>query len=271
MQFYVLFPAMLALVRRTAGHHVALLAASLVLQGLIVSLMHWRVFPPGMQGFWASREVISYQFYLLAGMVVALHMDDVHQWIVRHVWTILTVTVVAAVVAEVWYVLSARHDVPWLGSGSDPLQPMRHPVQHRRHRLHLPRRRPPRRPSAGRRPSGRWSGPAPTTRTASTSGRWSSSSSSRGWAGDRLDQCLSWPVVSVLTVTVVFLACVLMTSLLSRTPATVPLTGRQRQEWRTWIPERWRSRPTTADELAAEEAVSSPIDPEPVGQTPASR
>ena len=29
MQFYVLFPAMLALVRRTAGHHVALLAASL--------------------------------------------------------------------------------------------------------------------------------------------------------------------------------------------------------------------------------------------------
>ena len=87
------------------------------------------------------------------------------------------------------------------------------------------------------------------------------------WLGWRrqLDQYLSWPVVSVLTVTVVFLACVLMSSLLARTPVTVPLTGRQRQEWRTWIPERWRSRPTTADELAAEEAVSSPIDPEPTG------
>ena len=57
-----------------------------------------------MQGFWATREVISYQFYLIAGMVVALHLDDVHQWIVRHVRLVLAVTVAAAVVAEVWYV-----------------------------------------------------------------------------------------------------------------------------------------------------------------------
>jgi peptidoglycan/LPS O-acetylase OafA/YrhL len=270
MQFYILFPAMLALVRRTAGHHVALLAASLVLQGLIVSLMHWRVFPPGMQGFWASREVISYQFYLLAGMVVALHMDDVHQWIVRHVWTILTVTVVAAVVAEVWYVLSARHDVPWLGSGSDPLQPIVIPFNIGAIAciylvgVHLVDRR-----------------RSTTVRAMIRSGSDNSYGVYLGqmvfilalsWLGWRqLDQYLSWPVVSVLTVTIVFLACVLMTSLLSRTPATIPLTGRQRQEWRTWIPERWRSRPTTADELAAEEAVSSPIDPEPVGRASASR
>ena len=236
---------------------------------MIVSLMHWRVFPPGMQGFWASREVISYQFYLLAGMVVALHMDDVHQWIVRHVRLVLAVTVAAAVVAEVWYVLSARHDVPWLGSGSDPLQPIVIPFNigaiaciYLVGVYLVDRRR------------------STTVRAMVRSGSDNSYGVYLGqmvfilalsWLGWRqLDQYLSWPVVSVLTVTVVFLACVLMTSLLSRTPVTVPLTGRQRQEWRTWVPERWRSRPTTADELAAEEAVSSPIDPEPCRAKPAS-
>ena len=47
MQFYVVFPLLLALVRRTGGHHVALVVVSLVLQGVIVGLMHWRVLPSG--------------------------------------------------------------------------------------------------------------------------------------------------------------------------------------------------------------------------------
>jgi peptidoglycan/LPS O-acetylase OafA/YrhL len=265
MQFYVLFPALLVLVRRTDGHHAALVAASLALQVLIVSLMHWNVLPPAMRGFWATREVVSYQFYLLAGMVVALHMDDVHRWICRHARAIVAATVAAAVGAEVWYVLATRHVGSWLGSGSDPLQPIVIPFNigaiaciYLVGVFLVDRRR------------------STTVRATIRSG----SDNSYGvylaqmvfilalsWLGWRqLDHYLSWPVVGVLTVAVVFLACVLLTSLLARTSATVPLTGRQRQEWRTWVPERWRSRATTPEEVAVEEAVSSAIDPEPAAR-----
>jgi peptidoglycan/LPS O-acetylase OafA/YrhL len=271
MQFYVLFPLLLLLARRATGHHGVLMAVSLAVQVLIVSLMHWKVLPPYMRGFWASREIISYQFYLLAGMVAAMHLDDVHNWICRHVRFILVGTVGAAAAAEVWYVLSAKHIVPWMGSGSDPLQPIVIPfncgaiaciylvgvylVDARR---------------------------STTVRAMIRSG----SDNSYGiylaqmvfiialsWLGWRaLDHYLSWPVVSLLTITIVFLGCILLTSLLARTPLTVALTGRQRQEWRTWVPERWRSRPTSPAELAAEEAVMSAIDPDPLATTgPAAR
>jgi len=272
MEFYVLFPLLLLLVRKTTGHHGLLMAASLVLQVLIVSLMHWRVLPPEMRGFWASREIISYQFYILAGMVAAVHLDDVHDWICRHVRLILVGTVVAAAVAEVWFVLSAKHVVPWMGSGSDPLQPIAIPFNVGAIAciylvgvyLVSPRR-------------------SATVKAMIRSG----SDNSYGiylaqmlfiialsWLGWRvLDNYVPWPIVSILTVTIVFLGCILITSLLARTRLTVALTGRRRQEWRTWVPERWRSRPTTPAELAQEEAVSSAIDPDPLatpaGATPA--
>ena len=51
LEFYALFPLFLLLLRRTVGHHTALLVASGVLQVLIVSLMHWGVFPRWMRGF----------------------------------------------------------------------------------------------------------------------------------------------------------------------------------------------------------------------------
>ena len=34
--------------------------------------MHWGLAPGWMTGYWATREVTSYQFYLIAGMVMAL-------------------------------------------------------------------------------------------------------------------------------------------------------------------------------------------------------
>ena len=75
LEFYAVFPLLLILLRRTVGHHGLLLAASATLQLLIVSLMHWGVFPHWLRGFWATREVTSYQFYLIAGMVVAFHLE----------------------------------------------------------------------------------------------------------------------------------------------------------------------------------------------------
>ena len=75
----------LVLVRKTAGHHGLVLLASGLVQVVLVSTMHWGLVPGWMQGYWATREVTSYQFYLVAGMVVAMHLDEFHEWLCSHV------------------------------------------------------------------------------------------------------------------------------------------------------------------------------------------
>jgi peptidoglycan/LPS O-acetylase OafA/YrhL len=232
LEFYALFPLLLVLVRRTAGHHRLLLVVSGGLQLALVSLMHWRVAPTWMQGFWATREVTSYQFYLVAGMVVAFHLDECHRWICTHVRLIVGFTVASAIAAEAWYYLSAEHVVSWLGSSSDPFQPIVIPfnigaiaciyligvalVDHRR---------------------------SARVRAATRSG----SDNSYGvylaqlifitlmtWLGWRnLNAYVPWPVVTVISVVVVFIASVGLTEVLARTRLAKPLTGRTRIPWRT--------------------------------------
>ena len=124
LEFYVVFPLLLILLRRTVGHHGLLLAVSAALQVLIVSLMHWGVLPHWMRGFWATREVTSYQFYLIAGMVVAFHLEEVHRWLCSHVRLVLGATLASAALAEAWYYLAVYHVVSWFGSSSDPFQPI---------------------------------------------------------------------------------------------------------------------------------------------------
>ena len=276
MQFYVFFPLLLALLRKTKGHHVALLVVSAAVQITFVSLMHWKVLPSQMQGFWGSREVISYQFYLVAGMVVALHLDVVHDWIYQHWRVILLATVGAALVSEAWYILAVHHVAAWLGSGSDPLQPIVLPF------------------NVGAIACIYLVGVFLVDRRRSTTVRAMIRSSSDnsygvylaqmvfitaltaiGWR--HLDNYLPWAIVCVVTVALVFLACVLLTSLLARTPLSVPLTGRQRQRWDTWLPAPWRpavaevpSVPTTgwthrgaAPAPDGETVVASPLDLDP--------
>ena len=47
-------------------------------------------------GFWQTRLVLSYPLYLIGGIVVALHLDDVHAWVVRHARAIIVATVLCA-------------------------------------------------------------------------------------------------------------------------------------------------------------------------------
>lgn len=262
MQFYVVFPLMLRLVQRTTGHHVALVLGSLVLQVLITSLMHWKVLPPQMRGFWATREIISYQFYLLAGMVVALRLDEFHDWLCRHVVGVLVATTAAAVVADTWFVLSARHVVPWMGSGSDPLQPIVIPFNIGAIAsiyllgVYLVDRR---RPNSVRAMIRAGSDDSYGIYLAQMV--FIIALTSAGWR--QLDTVLPWPLVCVATATLVFGACILLTSVLARLPFSEQLTGRERQPWHTWLPEPWRRTPATAAERAAETRVHSPIDPEP--------
>jgi peptidoglycan/LPS O-acetylase OafA/YrhL len=254
MQFYVLFPALFWLVRRFAGRPWALMTVAFGVQVLMTSLMHWGVLPAHMRGYWATREVTSYLFYLVAGMVVALNLDAVHGWLVRNGWRIFAATVVAAAAAEGWYVAAHDHLASWLGSGSDPLQPIVIPFNVGAIAcvylfgvwLVAP---------------GRW----PRIRAMAMSGSDNSYSvylaqmlfvyalADLGWRS--LDHVVPWPVVAAVGVAIVFLSCVFMSSLLARTPLAVPLTGRRRERWSTWLPEGWR-RPR---EVERRESVS-PID-----------
>ncbi len=232
LEFYALFPLLLVLLRRTAGHHGIVLLVSGVFQLVLVSTMHWNVAPAWMRGFWATREVTLYQFYLVAGMVVAMHLDEFHDWLCGHVRLIVASTLAAAVVAEVWYYLAADHVASWLGSSSDPFQPIVVPfnigaiasiyligvalVHRRRSRR---------------------------TRSIVQSGSDNSYGvylaqllfiTALGWLGWRhLNGYLPWPLVSAITVVLVFVACIGLTELLARTPLAKPLTGRTRLPWRT--------------------------------------
>ena len=205
-------------------------------------------------------EVTSYQFYLIAGMVMALHLDEFHQWLCTHVWTIVAATLAAAGAAEAWYYLSVDHVVSWLGSSADPFQPIVIPfnvgaiaciylvgvalVGHRR----SPR----------------------TPRRAVHSG----SDNSYGvylaqllfitvlsWLGwSRLNDVLPWPVVSAVTVALVFAACLGLTEILARTPLAKVLTGRTR------VPPRTRPKDGGTEAVAPPAASSrSPKVHEPVG------
>jgi peptidoglycan/LPS O-acetylase OafA/YrhL len=166
----------------------------------------------------------------VAGMVVAMHLDEFHDWLCSHVWLIVTTTLAAAVVAEVWYYLAADHTLSWLGSSSDPFQPIVIPF------------------NIGAIACIYLIGVALVNRRRSKRTRamvQSGSDNSYGiylaqvllitilsWLGwHHLNEYLPWPVVAVITVAVIFVSCIALTELLARTPLAKPLTGRTRVPW----------------------------------------
>jgi peptidoglycan/LPS O-acetylase OafA/YrhL len=76
-----------------------------------------------------------------------------------------------------------------------------------------------------------------------------------GW--DRLTTKISWPLVMLVTVVIVYCSAIVLTSLLARTPLAVPLTGRKQVPWSTLIPRRWRAKPDAAPEAAAPRPLES--------------
>jgi peptidoglycan/LPS O-acetylase OafA/YrhL len=253
LEFYAVFPLLLMLLRKTVGHHALLLAASAALQVLLVSLMHWGVFPRWMQGFWATREVTSYQFYLIAGMVVAFHLEEVHHWLCTHVWQVLGLTLASAALAEGWYYLAAYHVVAWFGGSSDPFQPIVIPwnigaiasIYLLGVWLVSPRR-------------------SPRTRAWTKTGSDDSYGvflaqlvfiTALGWFGWRhLNSYIPWPLTCLITVLIVFAACVALTELLARTALAKPLTGRSRAPRRA--PGARTSPPTASDPEAGHRDVA---------------
>ncbi len=235
MQFYVLFPLLMVGMVRLKNHPWFVLAVSGTVQLTVVSLQHWGVSPPALREFWATREITSYQFDLVAGMVIALHLDQVDRWLRDHVRLVLGFTFLAAAVAEGWYFAAAAGHVSWLGSSSDAFQPIVMPFNigaiasiylagtylvdsHRSARLRAAVR----------------SGSDNSYGVYLAQMVFILALTGLGWG--RLDAFLPWPLVCLVAVVLVFGACVFLTSILARTPMAKVLTGRSRSPWATWLP-----------------------------------
>lgn len=95
-EFYLLFPLVFSWLRRWRQRHIPIIVGALALQSLlpIAATMHYL---PGVDiEFWQTRFVFFYVFYLVGGVIVALHFDDVHDWICAHGSMILAATVISA-------------------------------------------------------------------------------------------------------------------------------------------------------------------------------
>jgi peptidoglycan/LPS O-acetylase OafA/YrhL len=235
MQFYLVFPLVLMLLRRTRGHHGMVIAVTAGVQVLLVIAMHWQVLPPGLRGVWAQREAPTYVLYLIGGAVVAFHLRAVHEWLGRNAWLVIALTVVAALAAEGVYYLAQDGVTSVLGSGNDPFQPSVIPFNIGAIACLYLTGVALVRPGRSRR-----------TRAMVRSG----SDNAYGvylaqllfinalvWLGwERLTGTVPWPVLCLLTVVLVYLGSFALTSVLARTPLAVPLTGRKQVPWTTLLP-----------------------------------
>ena len=129
LQFYLIYPAFLWLIRRTERHHWWLLGASLGLEAVLFWLVHEQYVPAWMLTKGATRELWNYELFVIAGGVMAWHYQEVHAWLVRYWRPLLVATAAAIALSEGWFLL-ALHGVPGFRTGdpSDPFQPVEIPL-----------------------------------------------------------------------------------------------------------------------------------------------
>ena len=236
MEFYVLFPLVLALLRRTKGHHGMVLAAAVAAQFAMSIGMHWGLLPDVVVAY-GQENAACYVLYLLGGAIVAFHLSDVHDWVVRNAPLVVFLTVASAVFAEAVYFLSRQGFTHILGYGSDPFQPSVIPFNvcvialGYLAGIYLAR------PWRSRRTKA-------AVRIGSDNAYgiylaqmiFITSLGALGWKVF-VDRAPFW-VWLPLTVAIAYFGGILLTALLARTPLAVPLTGRKQEPWRTLLPRR---------------------------------
>jgi peptidoglycan/LPS O-acetylase OafA/YrhL len=252
MQFYLVFPLVLMLLRRTRGHHGLVLAVAAAAQVTISIMTHWNMLPTLMVRY-AQQDALTYLLYLIGGAIVAFHIEEVDAWVRRNAHLIMALTLIAAIGAESVYYLALHGVTTVLGSGSDPFQPSVIPFD------------------IGAITCGYLAGvalvqPWRSRRTKALVRVGSDDSygiylsqmlfvivlTSLGWG--RLNSVLPWPLVCLLTVVTIFACCIALTGLLARTPLAVPLTGRKQAPWSTLIPGRRPVERTPQEQACTDQA-----------------
>jgi peptidoglycan/LPS O-acetylase OafA/YrhL len=123
LQYAVLFPLVLRLLARTRGRHRLVLGVSLVLQLATLSVYQWWYLPDdGWRGLLGDASLPAYQFWLVLGAVVGLHLERCHELAMRHRrWVLAAFPVAAAVL--MWTFFAQLPTRGALGASS-PLQPI---------------------------------------------------------------------------------------------------------------------------------------------------
>jgi peptidoglycan/LPS O-acetylase OafA/YrhL len=123
LQFAVIFPLVLRLLRRTQGRHGRLLAGSAVLQLATLACYHWVLLPDdGWRGLLGDASLLAYQFWLVGGAIIGLHLEQWHRWVVKHRMLVFAALPVSAVILmwSFWAQLPTRGAL----GASSPLQPI---------------------------------------------------------------------------------------------------------------------------------------------------
>jgi peptidoglycan/LPS O-acetylase OafA/YrhL len=127
---YLVFPAMLRAIQATS-HHVVLMVASLLFALLLAADLHYTS-SFGVVGDWTrdiapvlpwARNPITYQEQFVAGILVALHFDQVRAFVERWYRQVIAGAVVMGAIATLWYLVAVWTGSP-TGRASDLYQPV---------------------------------------------------------------------------------------------------------------------------------------------------
>ncbi len=230
-EFYVAFPLVLWVLRKTREHHGLLAGAALVLQVFFSVGVHWGWF--GYRaGEYAQEFAPFYVLYLVGGAVVAYHLSEVHDWLMGHKLLIAYLTVVTALFAEVVYFLTKGSGATALGDAADPFQPSVIPfnvcvialgylagmwlVEPRRHR---------------------WIRKATRVGSDDSYGIFLAQmlfiTALALWGGRNFAQVMPFYVWIPASIAFAYLGSIALTELIARTPLAVALTGRKQVPWRS--------------------------------------
>jgi membrane-bound acyltransferase YfiQ involved in biofilm formation len=110
VEFAVVFPLFVKLLRATRGHHGLLLAGSGLLELGLMALYHYVYLP---DGWWRAvageSSLTAYQFWVVAGGLAALHFEQFHGWVTRHRLLILSLLILVCAAATAIFFADVAH------------------------------------------------------------------------------------------------------------------------------------------------------------------
>jgi peptidoglycan/LPS O-acetylase OafA/YrhL len=263
-EFYVAFPLVLWVLRKTRGYHALLVGAALVLQVVFTIGIHWGLFGYRV-GEYAQEIAPFYVLYLVGGAVVAVHLSEFHDWVMSHKLLIVYLTVISALFAEAVYFLTKGSGATALGDAADPFQPSVIPfnvgVIGCGYLAGMWLVRPERR---------RWIRKATRIGSDDSYGIFLAQmifiTALAVWGGRDFAQVMPFYVWIPASIAFAYFGSIVLTEVLARTPLAVPLTGRKQIPWhapRTEVSRRTGSHrkvaAATVPAAAAIPALSAPV------------